>query len=214
MNNQQVRATLLKSIEFIFVRPLLVILISLFAAGFINDNTYAGIIICVLLLISLILIYGENKRLKFGLAIGLYSLLLFLACIYVLLFTPKKEIANQEFYSNEIIRTTGLNISSDLKLISKVDTITYVGAEGEYDAECLYEGSKKAISKLRATIISDKSFSKVIDLEEFQPKVLTAGNVNRKDLSPVFRKEEDGFYVVYVAFNITNTKIYFSIQKY
>jgi hypothetical protein len=122
-------------------------------------------------------------------------------------FSPRIEIGDVKFYSKEIENSTGLKISKELNILSKIDTIVYVGFEREYDAECLYTGSSKIISELEKQIISKKEFSKVGQISIDQ-------KIKFKDIKSIYTKESDGRYKIYVAFNKNNTKFYYNAFYY
>ena len=128
--------------------------------------------------------------------------------------SPKLEMGDAKFYSKEIANSSNLHISNDLKLVSKLDSIVFVGIENEYDAECLYTGPKSSILELEKNIISQKEFTKVNQIENYPTKVLTVNNFNLKDLKSVYKKESEGSYEIYVAFDKMYSKFYYSAFYY
>ena len=215
----------MKIIKKILYTPYLVILISL-TIGLISPikiTPYSLGFISLCFLSSIIYIAIQKKWLRtiFSL-IGYVFGLVFIIIIMILkeelfsdnLYKPKTQITDSEFYTNEIFNSSNLNIPKELKIISKLDTIVYMGFENEYDAECLYYGSEKIISQLEKNIISNKDFKKVNKLESYPTKVINEVKFNINDLKSVFKKESEGRYIIHIAFNKSCTKLYYSAFYY
>lgn len=212
----------MKNIKTILDRPFLVILMAaLIALIFpINYFFYSLIIIFLIFTVSAIYTIVQKKwlRLFFSVLGFVGFFIIWMSIIFINGFyeaiNPKLEIGDAKFYSKEIAYSSNLHISKDLKLMSKLDSIVYVGIENEYDAECLYTGPKSSIQELENKIISQKEFSKVNQIENYPTKVLTINNFNLKDLKSVYKKESEGRYIIYVAFDKMYSKFYYSAFYY
>ena len=86
--------------------------------------------------------------------------------------------------------------------------------ENEYNAECLYTGSKKIILELENNILAKKEFIKINELDAYPTKVLTQDNFNLNELKSVYKKESEGRHIIYIAFNKSYTKLYYSAFYY
>jgi energy-coupling factor transporter transmembrane protein EcfT len=215
----------MKVIKSILDRPFLVILIAALILILvplifpIQYFFYSFIIIVLIFTISLIYTIVQKKWLRlFFSVLGFVGFFIILSIIFIYGFydaiSTKYEIGDSKFYSNEIAYSSNLHISRDLKLVSKLDSIFYVGLEREYDAECLYTGPKRSIQELERNIISQKEFTKVKQIENYPTQVLTKTNFNLKDLNSVYKKESDGHYIIYVAFDKMYSKFYYSAVYY
>jgi hypothetical protein len=208
----------MKILKYLFDRPYLVILIA-FLIAFIRPGEYAFILLWSILIIFLIFIASIVNVIiqkKWQQLILSFCLTIFFVFTFIIInffielnevFSPRIEIGDVKFYSKEIENSTGLKISKELNILSKIDTIVYVGFEREYDAECLYTGSSKIISELEKQIISKKEFSKVGQISIDQ-------KIKFKDIKSIYTKESDGRYKIYVAFNKNNTKFYYNAFYY
>ena len=208
----------MKILKFIFDRPYLVILIA-FLIAFIRPGEYAFILLWSILIIFLIFIASIVNVIiqkKWQQLILSFCLTIFFVFTFIIInffielnevFSPRIEIGDVKFYSKEIENSTGLKISKELNILSKIDTIVYIGFEREYDAECLYTGSSKIISELEKQIISKKEFSKVGQISIDQ-------KIKFKDIKSIYTKESDGRYKIYIAFNKNNTKFYYNAFYY
>jgi len=208
----------MKILKYIFDRPYLVILIA-FLIAFIRPGEYAFILLWSILIIFLIFIASIVNVIiqkKWQQLILSFCLTIFFVFTFIIInffielnevFSPRIEIGDVKFYSKEIENSTGLKISKELNILSKIDTIVYVGFEREYDAECLYTGSSKIISELEKQIISKKEFSKVGQISIDQ-------KIKFKDIKSIYTKESDGRYKIYIAFNKNNTKFYYNAFYY
>lgn len=212
----------MKIIRTIFDRPYLLIFITAIIALIFPDRYFLNAIglIGIIFIISIVYTITQKKWLRL-----LFSILGFLTFFVVWLgflfykefadeLKPIVELGDSNFYKNEIEKSSNLKIQPSLKIISKLDTILYVGIEKEYDAECLYSGPSKLIIELENEIISQKEFSKVDKLEKYPTEVLTQDNFNLKELKSVYKKESQGSYIIYIAFNKSNSKIYYSALYY
>jgi hypothetical protein len=208
----------MKILKYIFDRPYLVILIA-FLIAFIRPGEYAFILLWSILIIFLIFIASIVNVIiqkKWQQLILSFCLTIFFVFTFIIInffielnevFSPRIEIGDVKFYSKEIENSTGLKISKELNILSKIDTIVYIGFEREYDAECLYTGSSKIISELEKQIISKKEFSKVGQISIDQ-------KIKFKDIKSIYTKESDGRYKIYIAFNKNNTKFYYNAFYY
>jgi len=212
----------MKIIKTILDRPYLVILIAAIIT-LISPNKYflysIGII-SVVFSISIIYSIVQKKWLRLVLSFFSYFVF-FILCIVFVFFKgysddikPQIEIANSKFYANEILKSANLKIPNVLKIISKLDTIVYIGFENEYDAECLYAGSKKLIIELENNIISNKDFRKVNELEKYPTKVLNRDNFNLNEIKSVYKKESEGRFIIYIAVDKSYSKLYYSAFYY
>ena len=208
----------MKFIKTILDRPYLVILITAIIALVFPDIyiLYSLGLIFVLFAISIVYTITQKKWLRLTLSILGYFVFFVLWTGFVLFkgvsddLKPQIEIGDSKFYSNEILKSANLKIPNDLKIISKLDTIVYMGFEKEYDAECLYAGSKKLIIELENNIISNKDFRKVNQLEKYPTKVLNRDNFNLNEIKSVYKKEAEGRYILYIAIDKSYSKLYYS----
>ena len=210
----------MKKIKFFFEKPLIVILISLILAYISYNYLSNGLLILIplffisaMFLTSLIFIIRQKKWFKLVLSIiGFF--LFFVIWVSFLFFRglaePNIELGDNKFYTNEIAARTELKIPSNLQLVSKIDTIIYIGPGGEYHAECVYYGSKKIISKLKSSIDNNKSFKKDSNISDFQTIQISQKDFPLKDINAVYKQEIEGFCNIVVAFNESKTKIYYS----
>jgi energy-coupling factor transporter transmembrane protein EcfT len=127
---------------------------------------------------------------------------------------PEVEIGDAKFYKNEINKSSNLKIFPELKLISKLDTITKIGLGGDYRAECLYTGPSKLIIALEKEVISQKEFSKVKEIENIQTEILNEKNFDLNELKSVYKKESEGYCIIYIAFDKNYSKFYYSAIYY
>jgi energy-coupling factor transporter transmembrane protein EcfT len=211
----------MKIIRAILDRPLIVMLITTIIALIYSDgNRYALGIICAIFIISIIYTVFQKKWLRLVLSVLGY-ILFFIFWFIMILFKgfsdelkPEIETGDSNFYSKEISKSLNLKVPEDLKIISKIDTIVYMGMENEYNAECLYTGSKKIILELENNILAKKEFIKINELDAYPTKVLTQDNFNLNELKSVYKKESEGSYIIYIAFNKNYTKFYYSAFYY
>jgi len=208
----------MKILKYIFDRPYLVILIA-FLITFIRSGEYATIVLWSIIIIILTFIASivnviiqkkwQQLILSFFLTIFFvfaFSIInVFIGLNEVLL--PKILIGDAKFYSKEIENSTGIKISKELKILSKIDTIIYEGFEREYHVECHYAGSSKIISNLEEQIISKKEFSKV-------GEILISQNEEYRDVKSIYRKGLVGSYSIYIAFNKNNTELLYRAIYY
>lgn len=179
-------------------------------------------IICIVIIFGVSIIYTIVQKKWLRLFFSILGYFAFFVSWAVILFFKGfseelklvKEIGDSKFYSQEILKTTKLEITDELKIISKLDTIVYVGIEDEYDAACLYEGPKKSIKELESAIISDKDFSQVDRLDNYPTNVINKQNFRLDDIKSIYRKESEGRFIVYVAFNKSRTKFYYDASYY
>ena len=208
----------MKILKYIFDRPYLIIL-NAFLIAFIKPGGYDVYIFWLILIIILIFVASivnviiqkkwQHLILSFFLTIFFLFTFSIIKFFIVLneVFSPRIEIGDAKYYSKEIEKSTGLKISKELKILSKLDTINYEGFEREYIAECLYAGSSKTIGELEKQIISKKEFSKV-------GQILISQNEKFIDVKSIYRKELDGSYTIYVAFNKNNTELLYRAIYY
>lgn len=123
-------------------------------------------------------------------------------------------IGDTGFYKDEIYENAQIKIIPTLKFLSKVDTIMYFGIEGEYDAECLYTGSKESISKLHEEISSNKEFRRISKLENYPTKIISKDNFNINELGSVYKKESVGRCIICIAFDMGYSKFYYAAKHY
>lgn len=208
----------MKIIKTILDRPYIVILITAVILLFSSDSNISYVLglICVIFTTSIIYTIIQKKWLRLLLSFFGYFVFLFFWLIFYMFLNeiqPQIEIGDSKFYSNEILKSTNLMIPNKLKIISKLDTIVFMGIEDEYDAECLYRGPKKLIIELENNIISNKEFSKANELPNYPTKVLNHSNFNLNDLKAVYRKEGGGG-IINIAFDNSNSKMYYSAWYY
>ena len=212
----------MKIIKTILDRPYLLILITGIIALVFPDRyiLYSLGLICVLFAISIVYTIIQKKWLRLTLSILGYFLFFVLWIGFIIFqgvsddLKPQIENGDSKFYSNEILKSSNLKIPNDFKIISKLDTIVYMGFENEYDAECLYAGSKKLIIELENNIISNKDFRKVNELVKYPTKVLTQDNFYLNELKSVYKKESEGRYIIYIAIDKSYSKLYYSAFYY
>jgi hypothetical protein len=209
----------MKILKSFFGNPIWIILLVTIIAFAISSQFMMekSIAICSLMGISLLVLMFNRQWLR--LILGFWGYCIFLvSSVFFSMFDsltePNYEIGDRKFYREEINKTSKVQIPDKLNLIAKIDTIFYGGMEGEYDAECLYSGNSKAIIKLEKHISSQKDFIKVEDLDEFPTKVITKNNFKLSDFNSIFRKENDGHYVVHIAFNRNHTRFYYKSWYY
>jgi energy-coupling factor transporter transmembrane protein EcfT len=210
----------MKIIKSILDRPYLLILVAfLITIMPLREYVFYSIIFIVIIFgISILYTIIQKKWLRLFFSILCYFAFFISWAVIIFFrgfseeFKPVKEIGDSKFYSQEILKTTQLGIADELKIISKLDTIVYVGIEDEYDAECLYEGPSKLIKVLESAIISDKEFSKVDKLDNYPSKVVNQQNFRLTDIKAIYRKESQGRYIVHVAFNKSRTKLYYTVS--
>jgi energy-coupling factor transporter transmembrane protein EcfT len=215
----------MKFVKKILDTPYLVMLIT-FIIALISPSKifpYTLGFICVFFFISLIYIAIQKKWLRtiFSL-IGYFFVFVFIILVMIFkellfsdeLYKPEIQIGDSKFYTNEILNSSNLKMPKELKIISKLDTIVFMGFENEYNAECIYYGPKKIISQLENNIILNKDFRKVNKLESYPTKVLNEDKFNINELKSVFKKESEGRYIINIAFNKSCTKLYYSAYYY
>lgn len=209
-------------IKSILNKPYLVVLLAAFIA-IVTPNRYsfyALAVIFIILTVSIIYTIIQKKWLRLFLSfLGFF--VFFIAWIRFIFITgfsndlkPEIEIGDDEFYKNEIEKSSNLKILPELKIISKLDTIKYIGMGGDYDAECLYTGPSKLITKLEKEVISQKEFNKVKEIEDTQTTNLKENNFNLKELKSVYKKESEGVCNIYIGFDKNNSKFYYSAYYY
>lgn len=177
---------------------------------------YLVVLLFVLFTISVVYTIIQKKWLRLTLSIlGYFFFIVFwMGFIFLKELKPQIEIGDSKFYSKEILEGANLKVPNDLKIISKLDTIVYIGVENEYDAECLYAGSKKTIIELENNIISNKDFRKVNELEKYPTKVLNRDNLKLNEIKSVYKKESKGSYIIYIAVDKSYSKLYYSAFYY
>lgn len=212
----------MKALITILERPYLVVLIATLIA-FLSlqiDVFYCLVLTGVIFTTSIIYTISQKKWSRLTSSILGYFAFLVLWIGFILFkgfydeLKPEVEIGDSDFYLNEILTSSNIKIPKDLKIISKLDTITYIGIEDEYDAECLYTGPSRLIIKLENNIISNKEFSKAKELVQYPTEVLNSDNFNLNDLKSVYIKDVEGRSVIYIAFNKDNSKLYYSAFYY
>jgi len=211
----------MKIIKNFFYRPYLVILIAIIITLIFPERyiLHSLVLICVFFTISIIYLLIQKKWLRFTLSVLGYFFFIILWVLFQLSASfgdaytnPETKIGDSKFYSNEILNNTNIKMPKDLKIISKLDTIVYMGIEGEYNAECLYSGSKNLILELENKINTNKEFKKVDQLQVYPTNILSQENFNINELKSVYKKESEGRYIIYIAFS--NTKLYYSAFYY
>jgi len=206
----------MKIVKNILEKPLLVILILiLFWSLFIyfnlnsleNISRLSVIGSLLILLFSLVLIGFQKKWIKLIVSSLLYIVLFSVFAFFFLLWTisdPETnfEIGDSAFYKEEIKFRTGVDVPQDFKLSAQIDTIHYMGMEGEYDAECLYYAPSNSISNFEKKINSNPNFKKLEISEAFDS---TSVRLNYKELdfksfSKWYVYQEDGRFTITIAF--------------
>lgn len=212
----------MKIIKSIFDRPYLVILIAFLISIMPLKEYMFYAMSCILIIFGISIIYSIIQKKWRRLFFSILAYFAFFVTWAVIMFfkgfseelKPVKEIGDSKFYFQEILKTTKLGIKDELKIISKIDTIVYVGIEDEYDAACLFTGPEKSIKELESAIISDKDFSQVDRLDNYPTNVINNQNFRLDDIKSIYRKESEGRYIVYVAFNKSRTKFYYDATYY
>jgi energy-coupling factor transporter transmembrane protein EcfT len=212
----------MKIIKTILDKPYLVILIAAIIT-LVSPNKYflysIGII-SVVFSISIIYSIVQKKWLRLVLSCLSYIVFFILWMVFVFFkgysddVKPQIEISDSKFYANEILKSTNLKLPNGIKIIAKLDTIVYTGIENEYDAECLYVGTEKIMIELENSIISRKDFIKVSELEKYPTRVLTQNNFNLNELKSVYKKESEGSFIIFIAFDKSYSKFYYSALYY
>ena len=215
----------MKIIKTILEKPYLLVLIALIIAFATIDASWRIVFFSVAVIFSIFIaaiIYTIIQKKWLRLLLSTLSfiafLIVWLGFIFFKGFTdelkPLVEVGDFNFYKNEIAKSSNLKILPSLKMLSKLDTIVYMGIENEYDAECLYYGPSKLIIDLEKEVISQKEFNKVSNLENYPTKIITEKNFNLNELRSVYKKESQGRYIIYIAFNKNNSKFYYSAFYY
>jgi hypothetical protein len=159
----------------ILSKPLLVIIfLILFWSSFIyfnlnaieNFSRFSAIGSLLILLFSLVLIGFQKKWIKLIVSSLLYIAFFCVTGIILAMWSisdPElnSEIGDAVFYKKEIKYRTGVDVPQDFKLSAQIDTIHYMGMEGEYDAECLYYAPNSSISNFEKKIKSNSKFKKL-----------------------------------------------------
>lgn len=209
-------------IKSILNKPYLVVLIAAFIA-IVTPNRYSFYSLAVIFIIFTVsIIYTIIQKKWLRLFLSFFGFLVFFIAWtgFSLVkglsndLEPEVEIGDSKFYKNEINKSSNLKIFSELKLISKLDTIKKIGMGGDYDAECLYTGPHKLITKLENEVISQKEFKKVKKIEDTQTTNLKENNFNLKELKSLYKKESEGFCIIYIGFTKDNSKLYYSAYYY
>lgn len=212
----------MKVIKSILNKPYLVILFAILIAFLTPDKYgfYSFALIGIIFTISIVFSIIQKKWLRLFLSILGY-LFFFIAWIALVIaegfsndLKPRVEIGDEKFYKNEIENSSNIKILPGLKMVSKLDTIKYIGMGGDYDAECLYTGPSKLISKLEEEVVSQKEFIKIIKKEDFPTINLNEYDLNLTELKSVYKKEVEGYCNIYIGFDNNNSKIYYSAIYY
>ena len=204
----------MNALKNILLKPLLVILI-LFSfwslliyfnasQNFIKISIISSLII---ILVSLGLIGFQKKWIKLILStlvyIVFFCVIVFIFSIW-LIFDPEinSEIGDAVFYKQEIKSRTGFDVPNNFTLTAKIDTIHYMGMEGEYDAECLYSAPNNSIRSFEKKIKSNPNFKELEISEAFDS---TSIRLNYKELdfksfSKCYVYEEDGRFTITIIF--------------
>jgi hypothetical protein len=204
----------MNALKNILLKPLPVILI-LFSfwslliyfnasENFIKISIIASLLI---ILVSLGLIGFQKKWIKLILSSLVYFVFFWVIVLVFsisLIFDPNNnsEIGDAVFYKKEIKNRTGVDVPNNFSLTAKIDTIRYIGIEGEYDAECLYLAPKNSISSFEKKIKSNPNFNELEISEAFDS---TSVRLNYKELdfksfSKWYVYEEDGRFTITIAF--------------
>lgn len=206
----------MRIVKNILEKPLLVILILiLFWSSFIffdlNPIAYfsriSALASLLILLLSLVLIGFQKKWIKLIFSSLLYIVFFSVVTLFFAIWTmvdpeTNSEIGDVVFYKKEIKRSTGVDVPQDFTLTAKIDTIHYMGMEGEYDAECLYSAPSRSISNFEKKIKSNPNFN---ELEISEALNSNSVRLNYKDLdfksfSKLYVYEEDGRFIITIAF--------------
>jgi energy-coupling factor transporter transmembrane protein EcfT len=210
----------MKTVKYALGNPFIILLVSLIVLSIIPNQhaLYAFVLVFALFFISLIYMLIQKKWLKLILSFLGYIAFFILFVVFMAMsesMKPQISMGDQDFYKNEISNTLNLEIPSQLKLVAKTDTIYFIGpGGGDYNAECLYEGSKKSIAQLERKISGQKTFAKIDMLEAYPTEVLNNKNFDLLELESVYRLQEDGRYIIHVAFNKSRTKFYYKASHY
>lgn len=209
----------MKILKSIFGNPIWIILLVTIIAFAIPRQFILGksIAICSLMGISLLVLIFNRQWLRLFLGFLGYCIFL-VGSIFFSMFDsmaePNYEIGDRKFYDDEIHGATKVYVPKQLEIIAKIDTIVFMGIEGEYNAECLYSGNSSAIIKLEKQILLKKEFKKLKELDDFPTKVITKKNFNVNEFKSIYRKEEIGRYNIVLAFNKNHTRFYYKALYY
>lgn len=209
---------MIKKLTEYLSNPLIIIFIGFFLAYLLSP--YNGFLsLVILFLLSLLIILFQQKWLKLLFSTVLYAIF-FILWIIVGAFNDIQndlyhtKIGDASFYKNELKQSSNLEIPSEMDLIAKIDTIRYIGFEGEYDAECLYKGSKKVILKLQKAIESNKEFIKNDSINFERSDVVQKEKINNESFKYGYTKSIEGRCIINIAFNKTKTSLYYSAFYY
>jgi energy-coupling factor transporter transmembrane protein EcfT len=178
---------------------------------------YSVFMVCLAFIISIIIKIVKREWAKTFLSSMAFLFFFVIWAFFGLmayLSSPRITIADHEFYSNEISKTVGLIVPKELKLVSKLDTIVFMGMEGEYDAECLYSGPEKIILDLEQKIRRREGFVKVNELGNYPTSVIKTNNFSVNDIKSIYKKEDFGRYIIHVAVDKNSSKLYYSAMHY
>jgi hypothetical protein len=198
----------------ILSKPLLVIIfLILFWSSLIYFNASENFIkisiiaSLIIILVSLGLIGFQKKWIKLIVStlfyIAFFCVIVFIFSIW-LIFDPENnsEIGDAVFYKKEIKYRTGVDVPQDFKLSAQIDTIHYMGMEGEYDAECLYYAPNSSISNFEKKIKSNSKFKKLEITEALDSNSvrLNYKDLDLKSFSKCYVYDEVGRFTIKIAF--------------
>jgi hypothetical protein len=175
------------------------------------------IFICTFLAISILYTLMQRKWLLALTGIFLYVGYMFCLSFLIIIvgtIMGHSSVVDEAFYSSEINSTTNLTIPKDLHLISKKDTIYYVGIENEYDAECLYEGPKETIMALENNLKMQTGISSNDQLPDLSETEINLSKFKKKDIGTSYSTSKEGSYDIDIAFNKEKTRMYYSARYY
>ena len=197
----------------ILSKPLLVIIfLILFWSSLIYFNASENFIkisiiaSLIIILVSLGLIGFQKKWIKLIVStllyIAFFCVIVFIFSIW-LIFDPENnsEIGDAVFYKKEIKYRTGVDVPQDFKLSAQIDTIHYMGMEGEYDAECLYYAPNSSISNFEKKIKSNSKFKKLEITEALDSNSvrLNYKDLDLKSFSKCYVYDEVGRFTIKIA---------------
>jgi multisubunit Na+/H+ antiporter MnhC subunit len=203
-------------VRYFFLKPYLV-LIAMLTAYFALPSNYALIIVPALLLTSIVLMIREKRWDKLlTLSVTTFTvtvILLIFGYLTSKIFEPTLEITDDDFYSREFKDKADLKLPSALKLLSKTDSVIIL-FNGDFFAECIYEGPEKSIMSVEREIRSKKEFIKESENNYTKQSSPDSRYFGKAQLASIYEKNEEGRYLVKIAFDKSHTRMYFSVSQY
>lgn len=214
----------MNSFLILFRKPFLILLILLvfwtvfliFGEPSSSNILYLSIFSGFLLFTSFLVIAFQKKWIKILYTFILYSISFILIISFFILSSvfdkDNYSLGDKDFYLTEVKGTTGL-ILNNLKIINKIDTIRYIGMEGEYDAECLFIGERGQIIEFENQIKRNIKFDKIknVNIKSGFDTRLNIRDLRDYKFLSWYEYEDDGRFEVQIAFG-DNTIYYKAIH--